>query len=563
MAGLKLAVGSLAVVAAAACAGASESADSSEPAEAKEFGDPARVSIPDEGTVMVEFVTYGDMDPDDEVPFGKIPDVQIAIIKEVEPIGEDYFTVESEVRDNLRLWWETVGGHDLGIERRIPPGVRVQSTPEQLAAAPARFVTTGPDGNLEMPIAYNLDESDDQDYVFCAMSPAVDSLIAGCNYQNISLRRYIESGDAMTIFVYFNHGYAFVNDRFKGSVVPDPDSDLPDEGTVTVRFVTYGDIDPDDEVPFGMIPNVQIAIIKEDEIIGEDYFTKEKEIRDNLRLWWETVGGHDLGIERRIPPGVRVQSTPEQLAAAPARFVTTGSDGTVEVPVDYTRDSYTYSFCAISPVVDNLIAGCNSNKWGMSLRGVKETTIQIYFTHGYAIVEAWQVDGDRFQRFSDGVEASDEPAYLWVNAITDGGDPVWDARVAVVDGAHVNDWWGAISDDDANANGELDMSRGPNVASEVLDHDRVHVVATGPDGLGIISLPPGDYLLCEITEMWIAAGCLYGDLVGGRHHVFKINFIDGIHPGRIYKPSEAVDSFLAKEEVKRLLAIYQDETSDG
>ena len=356
--------------------------------------------------------------------------------------------------------------------------------------------------------------------------------------------------------------------------VPDQ-ADPPDEGTVTVRFVTYGDIDPDDEVPFGMVPDVQIAIIKEDEIIGEDYFTKEKEIRDNLRLWWETVGGHDLGIEKRIPPGVSVESTQEQLAAAPARFVTTGSDGTVEVPVDYTRDSYTYSFCAISPVVDNLIAGCNSNKWGISLRGVKETTIQIYFTHGYAIVEAWQVDGDRFQRFSDGVEASDEPAYLWVNATADGGDvvyrdelppplsPVWDARVAVVDGAHVNDWWGAISDDDANANGALNMSRGPNVASEVLDHDRVHVVATGPDGLGIISLPPGDYLLCEITGMWIAAGCLYEDLVGGRDHVFEIHFSEG-GPAGIAMSSEAeVESFLTKEEVKRLLAIYQDETSNG
>ena len=89
----------LAVVTAAACAGAAEPAGSSEPAssvppttEAREFGVSARADPPDEGTVTVRFVTYGDIDPDDEVPFGVIPDVQIAIIREDEIIGEDYFT---------------------------------------------------------------------------------------------------------------------------------------------------------------------------------------------------------------------------------------------------------------------------------------------------------------------------------------------------------------------------------------------------------------------------------------------------------------------------------------
>ena len=116
----------------------------------------------------------------------------------------------------MRLWWETVGGHDLGIKQLIPPGVRVQSTPEQLAAAPARFVTTGPGGTLEMPIAYNLNESNK--YSFCAMSPVVDSLIAGCNYQRyISPWRYVQFGDTMIIYVYFTHGYAIVEDSFTAS----------------------------------------------------------------------------------------------------------------------------------------------------------------------------------------------------------------------------------------------------------------------------------------------------------------------------------------------------------
>ena len=395
MASFRLAVGSLAVVTAAACAGTPESASSSAP---------DRADPPDEGTVTVRFVTYGDIDPDDEVPFGKIPYVQIAIIREKDVIVKEgdigQYESRYESTNHLLDWWETVGGHDLGIKEHIPPGVRVQSTPEQLAAAPARFVTTGPDGTFEMSIAYNLDQSDDYsgiDYAFCAMSPVVDSLIAGCNYQNISLWRYIRSGDAMTIYVYFAHGYAIVEDSFNAS--------------------------------------------------------------------------------------------------------------------------------------------------------------------------------DRFQRFSDGVEASDEPAYLWVNATADGGDvaykdelppppsPVWDARAAVIDSAHINDWWESISNDDAN---ELDMLFGQlYVGSEVLEHDPVHVVTTGPDGLGIISLPPGDYLLCETTGVSIVAGCLYEDLVGGRDHVFEIGFAEG-GPNHVNMSSEAeVENFLTKEEVKRLLAIYQDETSDG
>ena len=350
---------------------------------------------------------------------------------------------------------------------------------------------------------------------------------------------------------------------------------IPDEGTVTVRFVTYGDIDPDDEVPFGMIPGVKIAIIKEDETIGEDYFTKEKEIRDNLRLWWETVGGHDLGIEESSPPGVRIQSTSEQLAVAPARFVTTGPDGTLEMPIAYDLDeSDKYSFCTISPVMNYLIAGCsyqNISLWRY-VRTAETMAIYVYFTHGYAIVEDSFNGGERFQRFSDEGKASNEPAYLWVSATAysdlvyeddfayDLTSPVWDALVAVIDGAHVNDWWEAISDDGTN---ELDLFRGLYVGSEVLEHDWVNVVTTGPDGLGVISLPPGDYLLCEATGANIVGGCLYGDLVGGHHHVFGIAFTEN-SPGDIAMSSGAeVESFLAKEEVKRLLAIYQDETSDG
>ena len=196
-------------------------------------------------------------------------------------------------------------------------------------------------------------------------------------------------------------------------------------------------------------------------------------------------------------------------------------------------------------------------------------TIYVYFNHGYAIVEDSFTGGDRFQRFSDGIKASKEPAYLWVRAggISDLPDippwPVGDALVVVVNGAHVNDWWEAISDDDTN---ELDILLGyPDVGSEVLERDWTQSVTTGPDGLGMIALPPDDYLLCEATNGRIVAGCSYENLVGSRHYIFGITFTEG-GPGHIgmREPSEEeVESFLAREEVKRLLAIYLDELSDG
>ena len=216
MTGFRFAVGSLAVVtavAAAACAGAAEPAGSSEPATsalppttaAREFGVPAHMTIPDEGTVTVEFVTYGDVDPDDEIPFGVVPNVQIAVIWEREPI---------DARDSIRHlddWWMTVGGNDKGIDRRIFPGVRVQSTAEKLAASPARFVVTGSDGKSEISIDYTDDGS--YLYSFCVMSPVVDDLIAGCNYRPISLWKY---GSDMTVHAYFTHGYAIVEEGIGG-----------------------------------------------------------------------------------------------------------------------------------------------------------------------------------------------------------------------------------------------------------------------------------------------------------------------------------------------------------
>ena len=299
--------------------------------------------------------------------------------------------------------------------------------------------------------------------------------------------------------------------------------------TTTVRFVAYGDVDSDDDVPCGMLSDVRTAVISEE---GSNSVYRE---RDNMLNWWAVVGGNELGIERFIPPGVRVMSTAEGLSAAPAQFVTTGSDGTVEVPITYDRESDWDSVCAISPVGD-LIAGCihNLSLGYRSQRSNYHITVYTYFTHGHAIIEVG--NSDRYQRFLNGATSPVTPATVmfkaesapdvveipenilelsdYSDAIQPKAQPIDDVNVIVIDSSYVNSWWAAVSDSGVNG---LDVSR-LKVGSEVFAHDWVHVVTTGSDGLAETSLPPGDYLICTAT-LYGSLSCVYEDLASG-HHTF-------------------------------------------
>ena len=288
--------------------------------------------------------------------------------------------------------------------------------------------------------------------------------------------------------------------------------------TTTVRLVAYGDVDSDDDVPCGMLPDVRIAVISE-----EGAYSAYAE-RDNMLNWWTVVGGSELGIERFIPPGVRVLSTAEGLLAAPAQFVTTGPDGTVEVPIAYDRGSDSDSFCAISPIGD-LIAGCRHHLslGNRSKRSNYYITVYIYFTHGHAILDVGS--SDRYQRFLDGEESSWELAIVKFEA-TDYDDvapsrPASNVDIIIVDDDHVNAWWAAVSDNGAN---ELDADRVV-IDSEVLIHDWVHVVTTGQDGLAETTLLPGDYLMCPVNWRGHLV-CAYENLANG-HHKYNVDFSSG------------------------------------
>ena len=287
------------------------------------------------------------------------------------------------------------------------------------------------------------------------------------------------------------------------------------DDTATVRFVAYGDVDGDDDVPCGMLPDVRIAVISQE---GS---------KDKLLSWWTAVGGDELGIETFIPPGARVPTTSERvsaaLAAASAQFVTTGPGGIAEVLIDHEDD---YSLCAISPAND-LIAGCYHY---LRPRGSVHITVYIYFIHGHAIIEIegndwYQETNDRYQRFLDDEVWSGELATVTFNA-TDMDDiepsrPYSDADIIVIGDDHVNAWWAAVSDNGTN---ELDAAR-VSIGSEVLVHNWVHVITTDPDGLAETALSPGDYLICSVT--WNGRlRCVYENLASG-YHMFEVNFWEG------------------------------------
>ena len=320
------------------------------------------------------------------------------------------------------------------------------------------------------------------------------------------------------------------------NVTPLDEETESDSDTAIVRFVAYGDMDSDDDVPCGMLPDIRIAVIHR-------YFHARV-----LDAWWEAVGGGELGIVGSIPPGVRVPTTAERLSAVAeqpirttttdystgvvrfdrfakgAEFITivsTGPEGTVKLPITVHPESSTdYSFCAISP--DDVIIGCYDRVSGLSAN--EYYTVYIYLTHGHAVIE--EGSSDRYQSFLDGTGSAKAPATVTFTAIVSDDfsqKPHSDVSMVVVGDAHINVWWTVVSD---NGNNSLDLNR-VWVESDMLAHDWIHVINTGPDGLAETALSPGDYLICALGLAFRGnAKCLY-EYLDGEHHEFLIHYWDG------------------------------------
>ena len=298
-----------------------------------------------DNTATMRIVAYGDVDSDDDVPCGMLSGVRIAIISE-----EGAYSAIKE-KDKLLSWWTAVGGDELSIETYIPPGARVPTTPDRVSAAPAQFVTTGPDGIAEMLIDH------EDDYSLCAISPAND-LITGC-YHDLTPRASVH----MTAYIYFIHGHAIIeiegndwyqeiNDRYQRFL----DGEVSSGESAIVRFEATSNDDIEPSRPYGDVDVI---------VIGDDH----------VNDWWAAVsdnGANELDADR-----VSVGS--EVLAYDWVHVVTTGPDGLAETalpPGDYLICSVTWHG-RLGCIYENLASGYHTfevNFWeGGNIFGIRGT----------------------------------------------------------------------------------------------------------------------------------------------------------------------------------------------
>ena len=311
------------------------------------------------------------------------------------------------------------------------------------------------------------------------------------------------------------------------------------EEEVRVRLVAYGDVDPGDEIPSGMMPDVRIAVIP----------------RRESAKWWNAVGSDDWddiphGAQLDIPPGAQIHSTAEKIAASPIDFIATGADGTVEIYLDPSESLY-HSVCVISPVGE-LIAGCS--RMGQ-ISKKRNLTVYIYFSHGRAYIENEQHGSERYHRFphkdQNSSSTSSEPATVtFVSTAHTGTDvpPFIDflapgASLAVIDDSEIGAWWTAVSDSVTAVGDAPDplggyplavssgweygwgIPYGMEVRERVLQSVPVRIIDIGWPGIIEMDMAPGDYLLCHVTYEFIS-DCNYDNLAAVKDYIYRVTDAD-------------------------------------
>jgi len=344
------------------------------------------------------------------------------------------------------------------------------------------------------------------------------------------------------------------------SSVPYPQFD--EDVEVRVRFIAYGDVDPNDDIDFGMIPDVRIAVIT--------YRASSD--------WWNTVGSEISeefpGAELLIPPGAQMQSTAEAIAASPIDFVTTGPGGTAETYLNPLKPSRSFSICVISPV-DDLIAGCSLREriWSEAINEWRDPTFfYIYFSNGRAYIDQGLDGSERYYRFlygdRDSYSSSSEPATITLVGTGQIGidvPPITNhlapgVSIAVINDADIGAWWTAVSDDGAAVNdlGQYALSvlfgwefgwgipYGSETRERVRQNTPVHYINIDWPGILEVSMAPGSYLFCNVTYETISH-CDYESIAAAQDYVYRIASV-GIGT-RMYKLTDSeAKQFL--EEIK-------------
>ena len=292
-----------------------------------------------------------------------------------------------------------------------------------------------------------------------------------------------------------------------------------------VRFVAFGDVDGSDGISSGMVPNVSVAVIKDDEVSD----------------WWKSVAGIEDYISPTyfIPPGVQVQSSSGGISAAPVSFITTGLDGTAETVLRFDSRSRSIDMhmmiymnmmiCAVSPVDETLIAGCSQIEY-IWLPSSLDITFYIYFSDGRAYIDR---NSERYQRFIDETSASeDDPGAIATVAFvsivySDIRDPRFlrNGLVAIVEDEDIGNWWETISDNELFSDGHgmlfLDSHQRIWFDPRIIGNMPIRIVNTGYDAIAEIEIEPGDYLLCEVERS--IGGCIYEYIAASQTYEYEIS----------------------------------------
>lgn len=301
------------------------------------------------------------------------------------------------------------------------------------------------------------------------------------------------------------------------------------EAVMTMRFVAFGDVDNDDDTPFGMVPDVRIAAIK-----GRD-----------VSDWWASVfigegfiAGEDSDIRYYVPPGVQIMTSPGSTSNAPATFLTTGPEGTIESALTISEwAELEYMICVISPIDGDLIAGCSSIERLWHYVDNFTATLYIYFSNGRAYVDS---DSGRYQLFLDGTLTSDyhsdaTATVKFVSTKDPGSDteqlpPILfqNQSIAVIRDADIGSWWDQISNNSERhlALDEYGRNRDQFIAlaPEMLEPP-IRIATTKDDGTAEVELEPGDYLFCGLTGPDIVIfGCDYENIAATQDYVYGIHY---------------------------------------
>jgi len=310
------------------------------------------------------------------------------------------------------------------------------------------------------------------------------------------------------------------------------DENEDEDVEVRVRFVAYGDVDPNDDIDFGVIPDLQIAVIHDRE----------------SPEWWNTVRGDNFdelapGARMFIPPGAQIRSTVENVAASPIGLITTGPDGTAET---YLKPSESFLICVISPVDAALIAGCDL---GSATARWREMIFYIYFSHGRAYIDREQNGNERYHRFLnenlDLYSSSGEPAtvtFVSTALPNELSDSYFEdkylapgAQIAVIDDSDIGAWWNAVSDNDRYPLNAFKFEFGwwipydRVVRERVRENALIRTVVIGWPGITEVDLSPGDYLFCDLRGLdedryAVISGCTYTDIAAARDYIFEVNY---------------------------------------